>query len=144
MVASRRRQGRMIALQALFEVDAVSHAPESVLERLIEERDTPEDVASFARHLVSGVMEHRSQIDKAIQDSAPLWPVEQLATIDRSILRLALYELMFNQKVPLKAAINEAVELAKAFGSDSSYRFINGVLGNISAQITDTKKGGDT
>ena len=94
----------------------------------------PEEVALFARELVRGVLTNRERIDNMIQTYAPAWPVAQLAAIDRNILRLAIFEILFNNKVPVKAAINEAVELAKTFGSDNSPRFINGVLGSISAE----------
>ena len=128
-----RRKARIIALQALFEVDSVAHDAEETLDRLSAEASLSEEGVTFARELVSGVLTNREKIDNMIQACAPAWPVAQLATIDRNILRLAIFEILLNNKVPVKAAINEAVELAKTFGSENSPKFINGVLGAVSA-----------
>jgi len=129
-----RRKARVIALQALFEVDSVGHDIEGVVSRQVTEASLPEDGVVFVWELVDGVLTNKDKIDSMIQTYAPAWPVAQLATIDRNILRLAIFEILFNNKVPLRAAINEAVELAKTFGSDNSPKFINGVLGTVSAQ----------
>ncbi len=129
-----RRKARTIALQVLFEVDSVAHDAEQALERLLAEASLPEEGANFARELVAGVLTNRERIDNMIQTYAPAWPVAQLAAIDRNILRLAMFEILLNNKVPVKAAINEAVELAKTFGSENSPKFVNGVLGTVSAQ----------
>ena len=129
-----RRKARTIALQVLFEVDSVAHDAEQALERLLVEASLPEEGANFARELVTGVLTNKERIDNIIQTHAPAWPVAQLAAIDRNILRLAMFEILLNNKVPVKAAINEAVELAKNFGSENSPKFINGVLGTVSAQ----------
>ena len=94
----------------------------------------PEEGVNFARELVTGVLTNKERIDNIIQTHAPAWPVAQLAAIDRNILRLAMFEILLNNKVPVKVAINEAVELAKTFGSENSPKFINGVLGTVSAQ----------
>ncbi len=131
-----RRKARTIALQALFEVDSVAHDAGETLDRLLEEASLPEGGALFARELVGGVLKNRERIDTMIQSYAPAWPVAQLAAIDRNILRLAIFEILLNNKVPVKAAINEAVELAKTFGSENSPKFINGVLGTVSAQAS--------
>lgn len=131
-----RRMARSIALQTLFETDAVRHKPEEVLTRHLEEEPVEEETARFARQLVSGVTQNLDKLDKLISTSAPSWPVDQMAKIDKNILRLAIFEIIFNSDVPVKAAINEAIELAKSFGSDSSSRFVNGVLGAIVAQRT--------
>jgi len=127
-----RRKARMVALQALFESDCTSHNAEASLNRLAEEQALPESAVSFATELVKGVLAHKKGIDALIQAHAPNWPVQQLSVVDRNILRLAIFEISIENKVPLKAAINEAVELAKTFGSESSPKFINGVLGAIS------------
>ncbi|MBE0415271.1 MAG: transcription antitermination factor NusB [Dehalococcoidia bacterium] len=127
-----RRKARIVALQALFEVDSVAHDPEETVDRLIEEAALAEEGGLFARELVGGVLANKERIDSTIQNYAPAWPVAQLAAIDRNILRLAIFEILLN-KVPVKAAINEAVELAKTFGSENSARFINGVLGTLVA-----------
>ncbi|TET39842.1 MAG: transcription antitermination factor NusB [Dehalococcoidia bacterium] len=131
-----RRKARTIALQTLFEVDCVAHDAGETLDRLLEEASLPEEGALFARELVGGVLKNRERIDTMIQSYAPAWPVAQLAAIDRNILRLAIFEILLNNKVPVKAAINEAVELAKTFGSENSPKFINGVLGTVSAQAS--------
>jgi N utilization substance protein B len=126
-----RRQARMIALQTLYEHDVAQHALTEVLQRHVEERHLPSPVVEYAETLVLGVNEHLADIDAHIQSAAREWPLQQMARIDKNILRLAIYEILFNNTVPAKAAINEAVELAKIFGSDTSSRFINGVLGTI-------------
>lgn len=133
-VGLQRRQARSIALQTLFESDAVNHEPKAVLERHIEVDALDQEVARFARTLVGGVLEHRPRLDEMIANAAPNWPVDQMAKVDKNILRLAIFEILFNNDVPTKAAINEAIELAKSFGSDSSSRFVNGVLGAIVTQ----------
>ncbi len=126
-----RRQARMIALQTLYEYDIAQHTAAEVLQRHVEERHLPSQVVEYAEALVLGVNEHLADIDAHIQSAAREWPLQQMARIDKNILRLAIYEILFNNTVPAKAAINEAVELAKIFGSDTSSRFINGVLGTI-------------
>ena len=126
-----RRQARMIALQTLYEYDTVHHAPTEVLQRHAEERHLQPKVIEYADELVQGVCSSLADIDAHIQSAAREWPLQQMARIDKNILRLAIYEILFNNTVPAKAAINEAVELAKTFGSDTSSRFINGVLGTI-------------
>ncbi|GAC1398946.1 MAG: transcription antitermination factor NusB [Ktedonobacteraceae bacterium] len=126
-----RRQARMIALQTLYEYDIAQHTAIEVLQRHVEERHLPAQVVEYAEALVLGASEHLATIDAHIQSAAREWPLQQMARIDKNILRLAIYEILFNNTVPAKAAINEAVELAKIFGSDTSSRFINGVLGTI-------------
>ena len=131
-----RRRARAIALQALYEVDAVGHDIEGTLTYLLANVELPEENAAFVRELVNGVIQNREEIDQNIKNFAPAWPVEQIPIIDRNILRLAIFEILLDNKVPVKVAINEAVELAKAFGSDNSARFVNGVLGSVSALAT--------
>ena len=126
-----RRQARMIALQTLYEYDIAQHLPAEVLQRHAEERHLQLRVVEYAQELVTGVCNHLAEIDAHIQSAAQEWPLQQMARIDKNILRLAIYEILFNNTVPAKAAINEAVELAKLFGSNTSSRFINGVLGTI-------------
>ena len=128
-----RRKARVVALQALFEIDSVAHDAEETLDRLLAEASLHEEGMTFARELVMGVLTNREKIDNMIQANAPAWPVVQLATIDRNILRLAIFEILLNNNVPVKAAINEAVELAKTFGGENSPKFVNGVLGTVSA-----------
>lgn len=131
-MAGKRHRGREVALQALFELDTVGHPIGETIERLCEELDAGDDAKSFATELVLGVTENRDEIDATIGKTAPAWPLEQIAAIDRNILRLAIYEIVIDNKVPMRAAINEAIELAKQFGGETSPKFINGVLGSVS------------
>jgi N utilization substance protein B len=126
-----RRQARTIALQTLYEYDIPHHTSSEILQRHANERDLHPKVVEYASELVLGVCDHLADIDAHIQSAAREWPLQQMARIDKNILRLAIYEILFNNTVPAKAAINEAVELAKSFGSDTSSRFVNGVLGTI-------------
>jgi N utilization substance protein B len=128
-----RRLARQVVLQALYEMDVGSHEPVEALERLIVEMKVKPELAEFARLLLSGVLEHRAEIDAMIEKTAPAWPTEQLAPVDRNILRIAIREFIVDNLTPVGAAINEAVELAKKYGSESSSKFINGVLGTVSA-----------
>ncbi len=128
-----RHQARVAALQALFELDCTQHVPASVIERLLNDVPLPEAGALFARDLVQGVTVRREELDQLVGRYAPEWPVDQIAIIDRNILRMAIYEILMRNDTPVKVAINEAVELAKEFGSESSGRFVNGVLGSLVA-----------
>jgi N utilization substance protein B len=130
----QRRQARIVTLLSLFESDSVNHDPLMVTNRYIETFVLSTDVARFTRNLVMGVIGSRDKLDALISGAASSWPVDQMAKVDKNILRLAIFEILFNNDVPTKAAINEAIELAKSFGSDSSSRFVNGVLGAIVAQ----------
>jgi N utilization substance protein B len=127
-----RRRARAAALQSLFEIDRTGHQVGVVIDQRLASVNLPESGASFMRELVLGVLRFQSELDGLIAQYAPEWPVDQLAVVDRNILRIALYELGATD-TPLKVAINEAVELAKQFGSDSSPRFVNGVLGSAAA-----------
>ncbi len=131
-----RRKSRIIALQVLYEIDTVSRRPETVVDRLLSEADLSDDSNEFVRNLVNGVIGNKKDIDSNIQKYAPAWPVDQIATVDRNILRLAIFEILFDNKVPVKVAVSEAVELAKKFGSENSARFVNGVLGSISTLVS--------
>jgi N utilization substance protein B len=126
-----RRKARVAALQALYELDCVEHEAEEALAHLATDESLPQEALSFSEELVHGVLQHKYKLDGLIRRFAPAFPVEQMAIIDRNILRLAIFETLFTNNIPTKVAINEAVELAKAFGSDSSSRLINGVLGAI-------------
>jgi len=132
-VPGLRHRARIAALQILFEVDTIDHALDEVLERRLEEDGFAAESAHFLRSLVCGVWEHRSYLDQVIEEAAPNWPVDQMPGVDKAVLRIALYELLSEQveRTPIKAVINEAVELAKQFGSDNSSRFVNGVLGYV-------------
>jgi len=128
-----RRKARAIALQALYEIDSVGHEMEAVVSRLLAEGGLSEENNAFVRELVSKVTQNEEKIDRNIQTFAPAWPIEQIPVVDRNILRLAIFEILFDNRVSVKVAINEAVELAKKFGGDNSSKFVNGVLGSISA-----------
>lgn len=135
-MASNRHLGRIVALQTLYEyefrvqsMDASADVDE-ILVRNLARYETAIDDKKFVGSLVKGVLAESADLDAKIQPIAPEWPVDQIARVDRNILRIGLYELLFQaKKIPPKVAINEAVELAKAFGSDNSSKFINGVLG---------------
>ena len=135
-MTGKRRQARVLALQALFELDTVGHPPDQTIARLLEETAASNDAGAFARELVRGVLANRDHIDEVIRKTAPTWPLDQVAAIDRNILRLAIYEILIDNRVPMRAAINEAVELAKQFGGETSPRFVNGVLGSVSLLAT--------
>ena len=127
-----RRKARIIALQTLYEVDCAGHEAGEAVNRVLADAGLPEEPAAFARELVSGVVQNREEIDRNIQSLASNWPVEQIPVVDRNIIRLAIFEILLDNRVPVKVAINEAVELAKMFGSESSPKFVNGVLGSVS------------
>lgn len=130
-----RRRARIVALQTLFEIDSVNHDVDVVLEHRLEDTPLPDAGVEFTRNLIAGVLENKTTLDGFIQRNAPQWPVEQMATIDRNVLRIAMYELFIDRTTPIKVAINEAVELAKMFGGESSHRFVNGVLGTFVTQM---------
>lgn len=135
--ANQRHRARVLAFEILYELDfGAGHSDaEAVLQRRLAdcESDPPPtaEAVNFARDLVTGVLRHRADIDARIRRAAPAWPLEQMARIDVNILRLAIFEVLFDNRTPLKAAINEGIELAKAYGGDTSPRFVNGVLGAV-------------
>ena len=129
-----RHRARVLTLQALYEIDCAHHAPGTVLQQRLDDARLPADAAAFAGHLVRGVLSYQAILDAFIHQYAPEWPLEQMAYIDRNILRMAIFEFAIDGRTPVKVAINEAVELAKSFGSDSAPRFVNGVLGTLVAQ----------
>ncbi|MGB4762430.1 MAG: transcription antitermination factor NusB [Candidatus Saccharimonas sp.] len=135
-MASNRHLGRIVALQTLYEYEFRVQANDSsvstdeILGRNLARYESAIEDTDFVKSLVSGVVDHQVDLDGKLQPIAPEWPLEQIARIDRATLRLGLYELLYRaDEVPPKVAINEAVELAKAFGSDNSSKFVNGVLG---------------
>ncbi len=135
-IIRQRRHARRQALQALFEVDIVKHLPGTVVDEHLAQHPPGEHGAEFLRWLVSGVVKHKITLDEIIQKYAPDWPIDQLAIIDRNILRMALFEIgCHDAATPPKVVINEAVELAKMFGGDSSPRFVNGVLGSALDEV---------
>ena len=126
-----RTRARGLALQVLYEVDMANHPPAEVYQLRLEEMPLSEELAEFARKIVFGVLPRIPDLDLLIAKYAPEWPLEQVAAIDRNILRIAFWEFAVSRETPVKVAINEAVELAKLYGSDSAPRFINGVLGTL-------------
>ena len=140
-MAGARRRARALALQALYEIDSAGRNPEEVVTRLLADKRLSEDNITFIRELVDGVIKSKGELDENIKRFAPAWPGKQIPLVDRNILRLAIFELLFDNKAPVKVAINEAVELAKSFGSDNSARFVNGVLGSVSSLAIGHYKG---
>lgn len=132
-----RRKARGMALKALYEIDATDHPPEQVLESRLTEEPVSEESQRFIARVVLGALSHKKVLDALIHEHAPEWPVEQMAIIDRNILRIAIFELAIDRDIPLKVAINEAVELAKVYGGESAPRFVNGVLGSIANRYDD-------
>ncbi len=128
---SARHQARTIALQVLYEVDLSHHRVDEVLARHQGELALPPEVGDYVERLVLGVRRDVADLDDAIAEAAPAFPVDQMPAVDRNILRVAIYELRNERDVPVRAAINEAVELAKHYGGDRSSKFVNGVLGTI-------------
>jgi N utilization substance protein B len=133
-MAGIRRKARIAALQTLYELDCTKHKAEEALAHLRAGETLPQEALTFSDELVKGVLQNKSKLDALIKKFAPAFPPEQMAIIDRNILRLAIFEILFSDKTPIKVAINEAVELAKEFGGDSSPRLINGVLGSITTE----------
>lgn len=149
-MASNRHLGRIVALQTLYEYEFRVQSQDTTVDvdeirdRNLERYESAIDDTSFVQGLISGVLEKSPELDAQIQPIAPEWPIEQIARIDRSILRIGLFELLYSgDKVPPKVAINEAVELAKAFGSDNSSKFINGVLGTAYRTLVEGKSEDD-
>jgi len=129
-----RRKARSVALQVLYELDCTAHPLDEVFGQRLSELNLEPDGIHFARQLVEGVRIRANNLDLLIQKHAPEWPLDQMAIIDRNILRMAIWEFAIDRATPLKVAINEAIELAKLFGSDSAARFVNGVLGSLAAK----------
>jgi len=135
MASGSRRRSRIAAFQALFEADVSEREPLEVFARQLQQARLSADAVEFARGLVAGVTREREAIDAVIREHAPAFPLADMAPVDRNVLRLAIYEVLFdNRRAPLRVAINEAVEIAKGYGSESSGRFVNGVLGAVALQ----------
>jgi len=133
---TNRSFARRIALQVLYELDTTDHKPGEVIQSRLEAQSTGKKEARYVRFLVQGVLTHRDAIDRVIQRYLIEWPLEQIAVIDRCILRMAVLEFAVEQKAPVSVVIDEAVGLARVFGSEASMGFINGVLGKLAADET--------
>jgi len=132
----KRHQARELALKVLFQLEGTGDDPEEVLRYHAAENGATEDITNFARELVSGVMDNQEKLDGLLAEASEHWRLEQMAKVDRVILRIAVYEIAIDRKVPTKAAINESIELAKTFSGDEAGRFVNGILGRVAATTT--------
>ncbi|MEK7778318.1 MAG: transcription antitermination factor NusB [Chloroflexota bacterium] len=130
-----RRQARRALLQVLYEMDSSGHTLDDTLPWVLDRTRLNKETRVFVQELATQVMAHRQELDMEIQRHAPAWPVKQLSVVDRNILRVAIYEMKLAKDTPARVAINEAVELAKHFGSDGSQRFVNGVLGAVMKEL---------
>ena len=135
-----RRRARRVTLETLYEYDLAEHPVGEVLQRRLQDNPMENAGVEFASQLVTGVIANLAEIDKLIARYAPEWPLDQMAVIDRNILRIAIYEFLILGETPVKVAINEAVELAKTYGSDSSPRFVNGVLGSLASNQNEIRQ----
>jgi N utilization substance protein B len=138
--ATDRSLSRRIALQTLYEVDSSGHDPSGVIAFHLARQQVSRKAASYLRRLVNGVLEHKVSLDTVIQQYAPEWPLEQVAIVDRNILRMAVYEFILQSRTPVSVAIDEAVALANMFGSEGSPRFVNGVLGSLAEQAESVRQ----
>lgn len=136
---SNRHLARTVILQSLFQWDFLGQQGEleKIIDKNIAELAPGLNDEGFSVRVGKGILKHRNEIDELIARLAPEWPLDQITAVDRNILRLGIYELKFNKEIPPKVAINESIELAKAFGSDASSRFINGVLGSLYKELTE-------
>ena len=131
---SGRHQARELALKVLFQLEnKPEDEPQSALEYHAIEEGAPHDVKEFARTLVDGVLANRERLDALISEASSHWRLDQMGKVDRAVLRIAVYEIAIDRGVPVKAAINESIELAKTFSGEESGRFVNGVLGKVAA-----------
>ena len=135
-----RTRARSVALQALYEIDMVGHPPLLVIQDRLLDNSFDEKMANFISKIVLGVWPIVNELDHFIAEHAPEWPLDQVALIDRNILRIALWEFAVSENIPIKVAINEAVEIAKVYGSDSSPRFVNGVLGSLAPRQNEIRQ----
>jgi transcription antitermination protein NusB len=129
-MTGQRRKARALALQVLYEADLVRHDWETILARRQKETELPEETLGYAEELISGVHKNKDNIDGIIRKFATLWPIEQISVVGRNILRIAIFEILIDNRIPFRVSINEAIELAKDFGGEGSARFVSGVLGS--------------
>jgi N utilization substance protein B len=131
----KRHQARELALKVLFQLESSDDDPEEVLSYHAAEGAATPDVANFALQLIRGVIANRERLDAILSETSEHWKLEQMAKVDRIILRIAVYEIAIDRHVPTKAAINESIELAKTFSGDEAGRFVNGILGRVAASV---------
>ena len=132
----KRHQARELALKVLFQLEGADDDPEEVLQYHAAEGAATAEVAAFAGQLIQGVIANRGKLDAILSEASEHWRLEQMAKVDRIVLRIAVYEIAIDRRVPTKAAINESIELAKTFSGDESGRFVNGILGRVAATVT--------
>jgi N utilization substance protein B len=132
----KRHQARELALKVLFQLESSDDDPEEVLQYHAIEGGATGDVANFASELVRGVIANRDKLDGILSETSEHWKLEQMAKVDRIVLRIAVYEIAIDRRVPTKAAINESIELAKTFSGEEAGRFVNGILGRVAASVT--------
>ncbi len=139
----KRRRARELAVQVLFHMEYNGGEPEEAFELVCTHFEAPESVQPFSKDLVKGVIEHKEEVDSRIRRASRNWKLERMSRVDRSVLRLATYEILFRDDIPPKVSIDEAVELGKKFGSDDSAAFINGILDNIYNTWIAERRGSD-
>ena len=132
----KRHQARELALKVLFQLESSDDDPDEVLQYHAAEGAATSDVAHFAGQLVSGVIANREKLDSILSETSDNWKLDQMAKVDRIVLRIAVYEITIDRHVPTKAAINESIELAKTFSGEEAGRFVNGILGRVAASVT--------
>lgn len=135
--STKRRQSRILVLQALYENDKTKHNPHLTIDRLVEVTPELEPSKPYAVELITNIICNIGQIDDTISKYAKAWPVSQMPSVDKNILRIAIQEIILDKQIPERVAINEAIEIAKLFGTESSPKFINGVLGTIFEKISE-------
>ena len=136
VAVGKRHQARELALTVLFQVEGTGDDPEEALLYHAAENGATEEITNFARALVTGVLDNREKLDSILSEASEHWKLDQMAKVDRVILRIAVYEIAIDRKVPTKAAINESIELAKTFSGDDAGRFVNGILGRVAQTAT--------
>ena len=132
----KRHQARELALKVLFQLESSNDDLDEVLRYHAAEGAATADVVNFGGQLVRGVLDNREKLDAILSDASEHWKLEQMAKVDRIVLRIAVYEIVIDRHVPPKAAINESIELAKTFSGDEAGRFVNGILGRVAATAT--------
>jgi transcription antitermination protein NusB len=142
MAQARRTKARERALQALYQIDVAATGLDEALSRFWKSFEPVEkEVRDLAEQLVRGVAEHRRDLDEAIEAVSTHWRLDRMAKVDRNVLRLAAYELIHRPDVPVRVVINEAIELGKKYGSESSGAFVNGVLDKVAQQLPPSRRG---